>query len=334
MQARIFIQQHKKGIGISRLELAQFAPVENFLRQHIAFGSNFLQNIGAGLPGSSRRLFAFQPLFFKQNLADLSGRADIKLLSGRLKNLFLNTSEFIFKIGTQLSQAGGIYHHPLFFHGIESVQKRTVKILIDRGFALSDQTGLENAVNPQNIIRALRQITHRGRGFQLTVCYFIFTGTEQVFNPRQPSLKKQTGQINQRMAVLRTVKVIRNNGDIVISRNLGIRDNLADKMPGGFKPAPDFQNCRIRQQRAQVSSQRFRRQLRGCGSGGKQVQIAGTGLLMIDRNITSLSRCNGQSQAANTIKNGIDAFTDNLKTECPGSAGTFQPSPEFGFRFD
>ena len=100
MHPLVFIKQSQQSVGICRFQFAQGAPVQNSRRKFVALGGKVFQNVGAGLPGSGRGLFALGAEFAKENISDLFRRADVKLLARQLVNLLFIVAHFQLKVGT------------------------------------------------------------------------------------------------------------------------------------------------------------------------------------------------------------------------------------------
>ena len=89
--ARVRIDVARQRVGIGAAQFRELAPVQHLLRDVVALGRDFFQNVGIGRPRAGLGLLAAgQRELAEQDIAELLGRADVEFLAGELVDVFLH----------------------------------------------------------------------------------------------------------------------------------------------------------------------------------------------------------------------------------------------------
>ena len=152
---RLRVHGRHQGVGIGALQLGQLAPVQDGAGQGVVLGQ-VLQHAGVGAPLAAGGLLAAgQVHLAEQDLADLSGTADVEGAPGQLVRLLLQLGHALAESRGQGAQPVRIDPHPGPLHVGQDGGHAALQRLIDIRQALGRQARLQQAMQAQGHVRIL-----------------------------------------------------------------------------------------------------------------------------------------------------------------------------------
>ena len=169
-------------VGIGALQLGEHAPIEHLARQIVAFGRQLLERRGVGAPGPGLSAPpARQTHLVEQDLAELLGRANIEVLSGKLPDLVLEPGDGLGEGQRQARQRRLLDFYAPPLHLGENGRKRPLQRLIDRGDGFGGEAGFQDHPQPQADIGLLAGIFGGARHLDTVERHRVAAGAHDLF---------------------------------------------------------------------------------------------------------------------------------------------------------